>query len=360
MNVRSLLCCATLVVCAAFSVDADTESERVALGRFVNGDLQVGPKMDARGQHLRDSEFVALDLTGADFSDCDLAGVTFKQCVLRHAKFVSSSMTDAVILDCDIIGADFTDAVVNGMKPVRKNPDTLLSEEQLITTHSYKTKDLRDCNISGMGSGKLPPNYDFRGANLIGAKLSFGSFTRSDFTGAEISGMTLCRCRIHFEQLQETLSYSKRRGLTDVEFSGVKFFPDFSSLSLRRAKFYGVRDDVSFADSDITDCSFAYQLNWQQLAKTKNAKRGDLTNMLFNKIDFEHADLSRMNLTGTDFSGSKFSGANLTDAVITKTDFGNAEGLTRQQIESTWNFKQSRMEHCILPDDLAKEMLRTD
>ena len=68
-----------LLVLLSADVQADTEQARVKLGPWVE-QLEVGPKMNAAGKRLRDSEFVGQDLNRAVFDGCDLDGVRFCQC----------------------------------------------------------------------------------------------------------------------------------------------------------------------------------------------------------------------------------------------------------------------------------------
>ncbi|MCL4192239.1 MAG: pentapeptide repeat-containing protein, partial [Thermoguttaceae bacterium] len=71
-------------------------------------------------------------------------------------------------------------------------------------------------------------------------------------------------------------------------------------------------------------------------------------------IDFSRFPFSGVNMTGSTFFGCDFSGASFADSVVTAAQFSESAGLTVEQIKSTWNYKQGRMEGIILPEDVAQ------
>ena len=81
-----------LLVLLSADVQADTEQARVKLGPWVD-QLEVGPKMNAAGKRLRDSEFVGQDLNRAVFDGCDLDGVRIHDCNLSNASFKGARLT---------------------------------------------------------------------------------------------------------------------------------------------------------------------------------------------------------------------------------------------------------------------------
>jgi hypothetical protein len=58
-------------------------------------------------------------------------------------------------------------------------------------------------------------------------------------------------------------------------------------------------------------------------------------------------------LMETDCTGTKFN-----DAVVTDCNLSYAEGLTLEQIKSTWNYKHGRMADVVLPKELAEALQR--
>jgi uncharacterized protein YjbI with pentapeptide repeats len=101
----------------------------------------------------------------------------------------------------------------------------------------------------------------------------------------------------------------------------------------------------------------------EQLRTTRDFKLGYVSKISFFDVDFSRCDFSKMNFSGCHFgmtkhldgNGCNFEGVNLTDAVISNCDFRGAVNLTAEQIKSTWNYKNDRMNTVILPRYLLKE-----
>jgi uncharacterized protein YjbI with pentapeptide repeats len=358
----------------------DTESPRVKLGPWVSN-LNVEPGMNASGRCMKGSEFVGQDLRGAVFNDCALDGVVFYQCDLSRASFKGALLTGMNITDCRIQGADFADAIINGivgMSGGLTDPphsgwphDMHLSDEQLMSTRSYKTKDLRKCVISLYNRHESsPPKYDFRGAHLEGAYLHHGDFSECDFTDACIDGIDMVLCTIGFQQLASTDNFKNRRTLHAARFSTIRATDewDLSGMDLTGTRQFPYFKNyrINFTNANIARCMFGRAVNKDQLRSTRNFKEGDLGHIKFSHIDFSGFDFSRVNLTGSEFPGCDFTGASFDDAVITgvrfaehrpqyilKHDFPDPTGLTLGQIKSTWNYKNRRMEGIVLPKELA-------
>ena len=342
---------------------------RVKLGPWA-GELKVGPGMNAVGKHLHDSEFIGQDLTAAVFDGCNLYGVRFIECDLSRASFKGACLTGAVVQASALDGADFEDAIINGAKFT----SFCMSKEQLKSTHSYKTKDLRNCVISAnngpfvrKGEVTIPVKYDFRKATLNGAILVGGNFSECDFTGASIEGMKIYRSKITSKQLASTSSYKKHR-LRHMCFSNFRYITrgpcaidgkiDFSGIDLTGTRFRGRPLDADFSDAIISKCSFDFTITKEQLCSTRNYQQGNLSKIRLLGIDLSGCDLSRQNLTGCEYKRCDFSDANFEDTVITDTNFGKKRdwectGLTLGQIQSTWNYKNNRMEGITLPKEIA-------
>ena len=331
------------------------EEPRVKLGRWAR-DLKVGPGMDSAGKRLKGSKFVGQNLQGAVFDDCDLDGVWFVECDLSRASFKGACLTGAAIGICGLKGADFTDATINGLR----HSSYPMSEEQLKSTRSYKTKDLSNCTIFA----HKKPKYDFQKANLSGATLHGGDFSACDFTNAAIGNISLFDARITAKQLASTSDYKKHR-LRYMSFSSLHTFRpnidgsiDLSGINLTGTKFRGHLLDADFGDAIISKCFFDSAITKAHLCSTKNYREGNLFGIRLWHIDLSGCDLSRQNLTGCEFVRCDFSSANFEDAVITDADFGKHRGsecigLTLDQIKSTWNYKNNRMEGIVLPKEIA-------
>lgn len=352
---------------------ADTASPRVRLGPWAR-DLQVGPGMNAAGRTLRDSEFVGQNLSGAIFDGANLYGARFYQCDLSDASFRGAHFTGAHVGACNIEGADFTDAVINGVLSSRPpeppgrggwglHPrDMFLSGEQFLSTHSYKTKDLSNCLISGSeDGGHAKRRYDFRGANLRQAFIRGGDWTESDFTKADIAEITLLSCTITFAQLASTRTFREERRASGMYFGAqIQGKADFSRFLLAGSQLLSRWDDADLTDADITRCVLGPTITSDHLRSTRNYQEGNLEGIRFIRMDLSNFDFSRQNLSRSSFTYCDLTDAIFDDAVITQARFSRHNtGLTIDQIKSTWNYKHGRMARVALPQKIA-EALRTD
>jgi len=344
----------------------DTQTPRVVLGPAAE-DLVVGPGMNAAEHDLRGCEFVGQDLTGASFDGCNLYDVRIHQCILRQTSFRGAVFTGAEVTDIGAFGgpysalqgADFTDATINGAERLY---DLKLSPQQLMSTRSYKTKDLRKCAIWSLGQ---PKKLDFRQADLRQATL-IGDFTKSDFTNARLYGATLQGVTLAFEQLASTLDF-KQRGLhlrlSMARSSGLSEKWDFSRINLEGSHLLIPLPDADFTNARISGCTIHKGLTRAQLCSTASYRQGNLTGLRLTWSDLSGCDLSGMNLTGAAFAQCDFAEANLADAVITDVNFisvpsvsWGCKGLTADQIKSTWNYKRGRMDGIILPEEVARKL----
>lgn len=215
-----------LLVCHAL---ADTPTPSLTLGPYV-GDLKLEPGMKAAGKNLRDTKIVGYLLSGAIFDRADLSGMSFAGCDLSYASFKGAHLDKASIYDCNILGADFTDAIIAGLRS-----DGYLSSDQLQSTRSYKTKDLRECGVISAYDSRgrqIKPVYDFRGADLRGARLSCGDFTACDFTDARIDRIGLNGCTMTFKQLASTKDFKHRRLRQTGLDAAFDEDPDYSGIDL--------------------------------------------------------------------------------------------------------------------------------
>jgi uncharacterized protein YjbI with pentapeptide repeats len=120
---------------------------------------------------------------GAQLHDRNLTFARLGGHDLTSASFRSSDLSDAIFNYSTLAGADFTDAIVNGVS----FGHTHLTKEQLYSTASYVTKDLRRILLWQIDLN----GWDFRGQNLDGA-----SFSDSSVIGGLFSGATLAQASI--------------------------------------------------------------------------------------------------------------------------------------------------------------------
>jgi hypothetical protein len=121
-----------------------------------------------------------LDLECADLAGLDLAGANFEASSLRDADLSRSTLSDASFLDAVVTGAKFADTTSRGF-----------TKEQLYSTASYKTKNLRGIKF-GPGGNNLD-DWDFSGQDLRYAGFSgramggLVSMTGTNFASANLT-----------------------------------------------------------------------------------------------------------------------------------------------------------------------------
>ena len=367
---RFLLATVVLSVCLiGSSTYAEVLTSRHKLGPWAQ-DLKVGPRMDASGRILRGCVFVALDLRGANFDGADLGGCKLEQCDLRNASFKGAILTGLVWGECELEGADFTDAVINGYHGIPHSTSMVfLAGEQFVSTWNYKTKHLKDCVIGFRSKERgcwAKPELDFRNAQLNGALFGSMDFSKCDFTGATISGMTVLGGVIPFEKIAATESFACG-SMPNVRFAGITVRDrwNLSGINLKGATFVGsgVLAGADLTNADISECQFRCSVTKEQLFSTRSYREGRFVKVGLSNQDLRDADFSAMNLTGCRFRNCDFTGASFENAVIADVDFGahpseGTQNLTLDQIKSTWNYKHGRMAGIRLPEELAKALAK--
>jgi uncharacterized protein YjbI with pentapeptide repeats len=357
------ICFASLVWISFYaSLWADTYNPSVKLGPFV-GSLKFERGMVATGHRLWGCEIVGQDLRDAKFDDCDLGGVAFRQCEFAGATFRRAVLTGMIVDDCSWENNDFIDAVINGIVKTYDGDKTGVTPMNLVTTWSYKNKNLSKCYLVFDKGDRMELNgCDLSEAHLVRA--SNLSFVKSklfrttlefcDLTTCDFSGARLIECTFKYSKFDYIQMKSSCNVLADTFFLGESFVsemdvsdsifgarplmasnPEFIKLSnpelikLRDTNIFGITTNV---------------LNSSNLVTTKSYKIGEMVNMTLIRCDFSGVDFSRQVLVNTMFEACKFDGCKFDDAVITNTSFRNCTGLTEEQIDETWNARANRME----------------
>jgi uncharacterized protein YjbI with pentapeptide repeats len=289
------------------------------------------------------------------FANWDLEGSEFE---------VRGDLTDAIVTNCTLIAP-----LVNG-----KYDEQLAQQAYKIftTTWNYKNNvfdgitlvgfDLRNASFGGYYSqGK-----DISGIVFIDCKMSDDSHANEYLFGnSRISsaGNSKWSSNATKEQLYKTSNYEHKRlgkikiprmpgldltkqDLTWTTISGCideKYykFEDEENYNLEGYKF----DDVYLNKTNISG------MNKEQLYVTQSYKEGNLDRVYFYSCNFADANFTKVNLTGCGFSNTIINKANFTDAIISNCSFsGPSSGvndkmeITIEQIKSTWNYKNNRMD----------------
>jgi uncharacterized protein YjbI with pentapeptide repeats len=210
----------------------------------------------------------------------------------------------------DLSGWDFTDQSINGAT-IQAPTERAFTKEQLYSTASYKTRNLRGVILHANLSGA-----NLRGQDLTGARLD--ELVEADLTDAVVAGAHLNFTK---SQLYSTASY-KSKNLRGIRF-GVNDLTgwDFKGQDLTNVSFsYLTLTHADFTDAIIAGAGFSYSfpagtgLTVQQLYSTASYHQKSLQRVGFS----DHA------FWGTDFSGQDLLSANFQNCYIANTTFEGA------------------------------------
>ena len=244
----------------------------------------------------------------------DFSGAIFESCVIQDVNFINCSFKGSVFIDCDVQiksnNSDFSDALF-----VRGYPE--ISYEIFVQTRNFKIKKMGWDNISSrVAVFDYPVNADMTNFEIIGysypATIFYNYHCAIDFTNTYFENYTIQHylpekpiIDNHMSEKQFLSTKNYKMGV----FWGIDFFPNFSEMTnFRNALFV-----------EITPYK----------GKGQDTKR----------------------VKGTP---SNFENMDITNAKFINCDLCNSYNLTVEQIKSTWNYKNNRMDLIKLPPDLQK------
>jgi len=168
-----------------------------------------------RGARIKDCNLDSIDLTStivtqavvedtklssAVLNNCDFSDATFRRCNLKDAytsAFSRANLANAEFTDCDMSGVSFVSGILmrasfNGSKLV----------ESKLTFAMLDGADLSGCDMKEAQIDRVyARGANFRNAVLKDATLDCGVFTGADFTGADFGGAYLCRSDFRLAKL---------------------------------------------------------------------------------------------------------------------------------------------------------------
>ncbi len=366
-----VMCMICLQILFPGKIYADTEGPKSVRGPWVQ-DVKWGPEINFSGKRLYGCIFIGQGFSNVVFDDCDFYGAQICQCDFRNASFKRANLSGLRLGDCKFEGADFTDAIISDIERYdgRHGHDYELTYEQLTSTYSYKEKILTNTyvQLALVDHKMIPFQLDFRGADLRGTRFAHCDLRNCDFTDAQIKGMVVNYSWLNTSQIMSTKDF-KRRMLIGVELpiNKSELINNFSNIEFYDSKLRNLlRLYNNLSNASIKKCELIKGQAKGTLDQTRNYKCGDLSENKFTGVDFSGINLSRQNLTGCRFLGCNFTDALFDDAVITHVRFVDPfrkypnGAPTVDQIKSTWNYKNSRMEGIKLPKEItvALEMER--
>ena len=353
-------CLLAVIFSAAFYHHCQADIIPSVLGPGAPKDLRTSTDMDASGLDLSGSVFDHESFTDANFENCDLSGCVFDSTKFsRRVSFRNADLAGTKFTTCSGIGGlsenNFTGATINGMTFCEMLRIEYLSWEQIQSTKSYELKNLSGIQIAAGPKNGEPVNlYGFRmpRASFIGLDLSKWSFR-----GTYLYSASFTECKIKQEQIMSPylppgirfvkmdldgwdLSKETLRGMTFEK-------TDLRNVNIEGSTIRAITIKGGWGQTNI--------LSKEQFYSTRSYRLGDLREIKLVALDLSGWDFSSQNLTDATFSSCNLTGADFTDAVITGASLNTcSKTMTLEQVMSTWNYKQGRMENVNLPDSIER------
>lgn len=200
------------------------------------------------------------DLSGADFSDADLAGIRFERCVLRDAHLIGTCLQDARFRDCRIVRCRFANV------------------------------DLRDAMFENCAFGD--------DAGHVGAQFVFSQLDQVMFD----------RCDLSFAGIERSTLYGAE--FRNSNLRGAAFHKaDFSrALGRRLVKWAGVIAGCNLELADLTElrmpgCDLRDSILREAVLFDADLEGANLTNCDLTRAQMAGAKLARADLRGSDVAG---------------------------------------------------------
>lgn len=326
--------------------------------------------------HIRETlSYQQKDLGAINLSDNELRGWNFAEQNLQGANFSNSNVSGVDFTDANIKDANFYWGYDNNGH--WNNNDGGLTFEQLITTKSYKDKDLGAIDLGGWwGATDYVGNkrnlrrdlsgWDLSEQNLVGASFRSANVRNTNFedaiiTNADFSsefdsiiGVGAVRNTtdtLTSAQLYSTASY-KNKNLSGVSFEGISVAGwDLSDQNMDEANFNSADlTGTDISNASIKDASFnnttKYGFTADQLYSTTSYKAGNLGSIDLGSNDLTGWSFAGQDITNASFYRSDMTDADFTDARINGTIFESAlnGSFSKEQLYSTASYKDKDLQ----------------
>ena len=215
---------------------------------------------DVTGELFRASEGQPPDFSGRDLTRLDLSGLNFKK-----ARLVKAELFGADLSGADLSGGDLTGAHLDRVTLMATRFDNAdLSGASLLRPSVFSSM--------AQSAAEAP---SFKGAVMRRIRI-FGRFTRSDFSGADLTDATC------------------------APFGKTGFIEN-----IWRTELLG----VNLPGANLTRADLS-----QALLRFANLRSANLRDVILKGADLSGADLTEADVTGADVSGADLDGANFKNA----------------------------------------------
>ena len=202
-------------------------------------------------------------------------------------------------------------------------------------------------------------NCSFKGACFNNCELNIQS-KNSDFTGVTFQN---CLLNIPYEIFAQSRNFQQRIPFDDPDVRvGLYDYPinaDMTNFEFINAKLSNFHSAINITNSYFDSVTLKTTLpivrfSQQQLVTTANFKMGVFVRFNLLPDSCDNLDFSDALFLGCLFPPSSMTNSDFTGAKFIDCSLERLTNLTVEQIKSTWNYKNNRMDLIKLPPDLQK------
>ena len=278
--------------------------------------------------YVRDVDFSGSDLTGAD-----LRFARFQRCNFSNATLKNVAINDSTTFEkCDFRGAKLRNVERTPVAVVVNPPEnddkdgTRIRKLEPSDEEVFENPTFIACDFTGASLTAVPP-------------LDRWTFRDCVFNGVYLADVNaLGSPSLNVDATANVKLYKEFEGV-DLDAAPQDLF----GAVLTRTSFATVGGDVDLTDARLTDVT-ASGLTGRQLAQTANFRQKRYVGLRLSDANFDKYDFSSAFLTRCRFSRIDFADADFTDAVLHDCEFRDVEGLTFEQLKSTWNWKANALD----------------
>ncbi|MDR1483421.1 MAG: pentapeptide repeat-containing protein [Planctomycetaceae bacterium] len=331
-----------------------------------------------KNKHLR---YVSIE------ADCESFPISLEGWKLEHVDFMSGfNIKDAELFDCRVKCPSFVlyDDATKQYRSYEEIPVNNKHFELFASTWNYKNNVMCQLNLNNFDLRKASfANKDISEMFIKGIMYDKDNPNENLFENAVIvstTGVNLLPSGINKEQLYRTNNYRYHKSLSGIRvLFNNQFFADeqfdFSNLDISSADLINlsVRDknknEMNFTDAVINGSKIMLSdrsMNREMVYSTQSYKQGNLIGITFHGYAYSQLgnmrnwNLANQNLSNCRFRYVDLADADFTNAIITGVqfvdDYKNTSNLTIDQIKSTWNYKNDRMDGIKLPAEIQKQL----
>jgi len=245
-----------------------------------------GARINRRDQVLEGINFDRADLTNADLRE-----TVFVNCSFKNANLTNVNASNAAFINCDFEGA-----LINGAKITLRKEQLLSLWSRSLYRVETRNRDLSGMDFSKFNLIASTLIGDLTDCDFTDAALSFdpnlsGPPGQTSLGGTLTKEQLMSTSSYKAKQLMYVWFTGLRSDTPDVGFTGL----DLSRFNLTGATFTRNLKDVNLTDAVITHCNFslATNLTLDQIKSTWNYKTGNMQGVTLPRELQEQLDAER-------------------------------------------------------------------